>query len=343
MALYKRGNTWWVRFTTPRGERIRRSSGTDDREKAQEYHDRLKVQYWEVQKLGVRPEYYWEEAALKWLKETSHKASHDKDIIVLRWLDPYLRGRRLSEITRDLLIEIGEAKAKETSTSNANRYLAVVRAILRKACHEWEWLDRVPKVRMYPASKGRIAWITREQAEHLLSLLPPHHAAMARFGLATGLRQRNVCRLEWNQVDMERRVAWIHADQAKARRAIPVPLNAEAMQVLQSQQRQHERYVFVYKDRPVWQVNTKAWQKAVKEAGLAGFRWHDLRHTWASWHVQAGTPLNVLQEMGSWASAEMVRRYAHLSAEHLADYAERITPKRTNVAQPNKDEKRESA
>jgi integrase len=47
----------------------------------------------------------------------------------------------------------------------------------------------------------------------------------------------------------------------------------------------------------VWQVNTKSWRKAVK-AGLRDFRWHDLRHTWASWHVQAGTPLNVLQEMG---------------------------------------------
>jgi integrase len=111
-----------------------------------------------------------------------------------------------------------------------------------------------------------------------------------------------------------------------------VPLNAEAMQVLQDQQGQHDSYVFAYKGHPIWQVNTKAWQKAVKSAGLTGFRWHDLRHTWASWHVQAGTPLYVLQEMGSWASAEMVRRYAHLSAEHLAEHAERIVLKDTKLA-----------
>jgi len=54
------------------------------------------------------------------------------------------------------------------------------------------------------------------------------------------------------------------------------------------------------------------------------FRWHDLRHTWASWHVQAGTPLHVLQELGGWASPEMVQRYAHLSAAHLEDYANNI-------------------
>jgi site-specific recombinase XerD len=54
-----------------------------------------------------------------------------------------------------------------------------------------------------------------------------------------------------------------------------------------------------------------------RRAGIKGFRWHDLRHAWASWHVQAGTPLNVLQELGGWASYEMLLRYAHLSAEHL--------------------------
>jgi hypothetical protein len=54
------------------------------------------------------------------------------------------------------------------------------------------------------------------------------------------------------------------------------------------------------------------------------FRWHDLRHTWASWHVQAGTPLFALQEMGGWSSAEMVRRYAHLAADHLAPFAAKL-------------------
>ena len=58
-------------------------------------------------------------------------------------------------------------------------------------------------------------------------------------------------------------------------------------------------------------------KKAVKQAGLEDFREHDLRHTWASGHAQAGTPSNALQEMGGWESAEMVLRCAHLAAEHL--------------------------
>ena len=82
--------------------------------------------------------------------------------------------------------------------------------------------------------------------------------------------------------------------------------------------------VFSFRGKPITQVSTKAWYAALKRAGVTDFRWHDLRHTWASWHVQNGTPLFVLQELGGWESAEMVRRYAHLSAEHLAPYAERL-------------------
>jgi len=63
----------------------------------------------------------------------------------------------------------------------------------------------------------------------------------------------------------------------------------------------------------------------LKRAGINNFRWHDLRHTWASWHVQAGTPLHVLQELGGWESVEMVRRYAHLSTTHLAEYVDRMS------------------
>ncbi|MGE5625462.1 MAG: tyrosine-type recombinase/integrase, partial [Bacillota bacterium] len=98
----------------------------------------------------------------------------------------------------------------------------------------------------------------------------------------------------------------------------------------------HDQYVFTYEGQPVWQVNTKAWRMAVSKAGLKDFRWHDLRHTWASWHAQAGTPLNVLQEMGGWECAEMVRRYAHLGVNHLRDHAERIAKAvpGTNLAQP---------
>jgi integrase len=134
--------------------------------------------------------------------------------------------------------------------------------------------------------------------------------------------------LQWSQVDLARRCAWIHPDQAKARKAIAVPLTAAAVVVVRQQIGKHETHVFTYHGKPIKQVNTKAWRGALKRVGIADFRWHDLRHTWASWHVQSGTPLHVLQELGAWETAEMVRRYAHLSSEHLAQYVERFSPLR---------------
>jgi len=327
MSLYKRKDSpcWWIKLSV-NGHRIQRSTGTTDKQKAQEYHDKLKAQLWDETRLGIKPEYRWNEAVVRWLKETEHKVSQVDDKTHLRWLHPYLDGKKLTDINRETMETILEArKAGGASNCTVNRTLEVVRAILRKAVYEWEWLDKVPKVRMLPEPKRRIRWLTQEEAQRLISELPGHLAALVRFSLETGLRQRNVTYLEWSQVDIERRCAWIHPDQAKAKKAIPVPLSEAAVILLQEQQGINDKYVFTYHGEPVQQPNNWAWRKALKRAGIKDFRWHDLRHTWASWHVQNGTPLHVLQELGGWSCADMVRKYAHLSSEHLAAYAEMMS------------------
>lgn len=327
MSLFKRkdSSVYWIKITV-NGRTVQKSTGTPDKTKAQEFHDRLKAQLWEQTKLGAKRGYSWNEAVVRWLNETQQKASRKDDLGHLRWLDPFLAGKSLDEINRDCLDKLIQAKlAGEASHATVNRMLALVRAILRKAALEWEWLDKVPKIRLLPEASRRIRWITREEAGHLLRELPEHLQAMVRFSLETGLRQANVTGLQWSQIDLTRRCAWIHPDQAKARRAIAVPLSKAAVVIIREQLGKHTSYVFTYQGNPVTQVNTKAWRNALERAGIKNFRWHDLRHTWASWHVQAGTPLHVLQELGGWESVEMVRRYAHLSSEHLTEYVDRLS------------------
>jgi integrase len=321
MSLFKRGRTWWIDFTTASGERVRCSARTEDRAQAQELHDKLKADAWRVQNLGEKPKRTWDEAALRWLSETEHKRSHHLDVLKVAWLQEHFRGRYLSELTRDLIAQVADIKRKETSATSANRVLALVRSILRRAALEWEWIDKIPRIRLYPEPKRRVRWITPEQVHTLLAELPLHLVDMVRFSLATGLRQKNVTHLEWSQVDLSRGVAWIYADQAKGKRDIHVTLNATAQEVLVRQVGKHPTRVFTYRGRPVNQVNTKAWHRALKRAGIENFRWHDLRHTWASWLTQQGVPLNVIQEMGAWESTEMVRRYAHLAPEQFSRHA----------------------
>lgn len=325
MSIYRRGAVWWVRFIGPNGEPVRKSSGTDDKRAAQEFHDRLKAEAWRSRTLGDNPKYTWDDAVVQWFKEKGHKSSIERDKTILRWVDKFLRGLRLDLIDRTLLFKILEAKQSEASKATANRHMALIRAILRRACEVWEWIERVPKAPMYQVESRRVRWATPEEVDRVLAELPEHHRAMMRFSLATGIRQRNVCRLEWSQVDMTSQCAWIHPDQTKNKAALAVPLNGDALAVLQQQQGQHPQYVFTYRGEPVWQVGTKAWRKALQRADVQDFRWHDLRHTWASRHAQSGTPLHVLQELGGWKSVEMVRRYAHLSTAHLLGHAQRIS------------------
>jgi integrase len=321
MSLCKRGKTWWISFTTPSGERIRCSAATEDKTQAQEFHDKLKAESWRVARLGDKPKRTWDEAAYKWLMETQHKKSHHEDVAKINWLQQFFRGKYLDELTRDVIAKIGELKLQQSSPATANRLLALIRAILRRSALDWEWIDKPPVIKLYREAKRRVRYLSAEQAGLLIQELPEHLADIVRFSLATGLRRSNVTKLEWSQVDMQRNVAWIHGDQAKAGKPIHVTLNATAIAVLTKQIGKHPKSVFSYKGKPIIQVNTKAWYKALKRAGIEDFRWHDLRHTWASWLTQNGVPLNVIQEMGAWESAEMVRRYAHLAPEQFAQHA----------------------
>jgi integrase len=323
MSIYKRKETWWIQFTTPDGRRVQQTAGTQIKQEAQELHDRLKAETWRVKNLGNKPRHTWQEAVIKWLSESSHKKSIETDRFKLRWLDQHLNNINLDEITKAKIDEIKVAKKREgVSNSTVNRTLELLRSILNRARQEWEWLDSTPSMRMLPEQSTRIRWLTHEESVRLINELPEHLKAMARFTLATGLRESNVTGLQWSQLDMQRRCAWVHADQAKGKKAIAVPLNEVALEVIQQQIGKHYTHVFTYEGSPVTRANNHAWRKALVRAGIKDFRWHDLRHTWASWHVQNGTPLHVLKELGGWADLTMVLRYAHLSSKHLEEYAE---------------------
>lgn len=267
----------------------------------------------------------WDDAVQRWLVEKSDKASIHSDACIIRWLDRYLSGLPLVDITRAVVDSVIHKKiASGVANGTVNRMLALLRSILRRASIDWEWLGPIPKVRLLREASRRIRYLTQEQAERLLRELPAHLAEMAAFSLATGLRKANVTGLQWSQVDLVRGMAWIHPDQSKTRKAIAVAFNDDALRVVTLQVGKHPTHVFSFKGERVLQVSTAAWYKALKRAAIEDFRWHDLRHTWASWHVQNGTPLHALQELGGWESESMVRRYAHLSASHLAVYAARL-------------------
>jgi len=256
----------------------------------------------------------------------NHKRSHQHDICQLKWLQPRLEQYKLDEINKSVLEGLAlEKEAAQCSGATINRMFNLIGAILNRAVKHWEWLDHLPII---PRRRGcdikRERWITELEAARLLKELPPHLRAMAKFTLATGLRASNVRNLKWTQIDLKSRHVSIPAAESKNNRSFGVPLNQNAIDVIREQLGKHDVYVFTYQGAHILKCSTRAWKNALKRAGIVNFRWHDLRHTWASWHVIKGTSLYELKELGNWRSFEMVTRYAHLNSARLKEAADRL-------------------
>jgi integrase len=331
MSLYKQkgSSRWWYKFQF-KGREVRESSGTGDRETAEQVEAKRKRELFEQDRLGVKPTKLWDDAVISYLETLPEGRNKEQTKAELRWSLQFLRGKPLPSIDLEALQALQRAKSasiakrtgKPAAPGTINRVLGVIMSVLHHAASA-EWIAAVPKLPKVPDRKKVIRFITREQARALLLELRLHQRAMVIFALETGWRRSNVTQLRWDQVDLERRIAWVNPDQAKEGEAIPAPLSDVTVALLRQFVGNGSPYVFLYRGKPVKQTATRAWRAALKRAGIENFRWHDLRHTWASWHRQDGTPTAVLKELGGWKDDRMPGRYAHLGADHLAEYVQR--------------------
>jgi len=275
MSLTQRNGNWWIDIRTPGGTRIRRSAGTASHRAAQEYHDRLKADLWRQAKLGDTPQYTFEQAAVRFLREyEGHKsyATHARHIAYWR---SHLAGRIISSLTtndiRDALpthvVRKHQANSK-TTPATRNRYLSTLRRMLN-LCREWGWIIAVPILRPEQEPKVRIRWITRDHALRLLDALARDWMRdITAFALATGLRAGEILNLQWENVDLPRNMAWVTADKTKSGRARGVPLNPEAAQIIRRRTGSHPQFVFTSNGTPKKQVNAKMFTKACQSAGI---------------------------------------------------------------------------
>lgn len=325
-GLYRRPDSgcWWIATTLPNGQRIRQSTGTEHKEEAEAFYAKLKLEAYRAQHFGIKPERTWCEAVVRYLAAKSHLRSIDDVRRICRMLDPYLGQFMLHHINGDVVWSIIEGETRKgNKPATINRYLALIRGLLHMARDEWQWIDHIPKIRMLPGEVERDRWLTREEADRLISVCPPHLAALVKFALATGCRAKEITGLEWDRVDLARRTAWLNHTKNGTPRG--VPLNRDAIEVLQGEEGKHPQFCFTYRGQPIrWQISNTAWLEALDKAGITDFRFHDLRHTWASWHRQVGTSCDELKDLGGWKSRQMVDRYAKFATDNMTKAAARI-------------------
>lgn len=344
------------------GREVRRSADTADRGAAERLEAELRSDIWRQIKLGEK-RYTWDDAVARLRaehEENPHRwRAFERTERILQHLQ-MLSGNLLTEVAdTDNLVRVRKLlrgrvfQGKQIAMSTVNREMAELGKILNLAAEEWKMLDSaVPKMPLYRLEKIEPIWGTREQIVALLAALPEHSRDMAIFACATGMRRGEVAKMQWAHVDERRATCYVPASGAKNREARVVPLNSDALAVLAKWRKPrgkvdvfgpHPMHVFYFRRRaPIRQVTTAAWRAAAAAAGLpAGFSFHKVRHTWASWQVQSGTPLKIVMEMGGWNSYQMVLRYAHLAPGHLAQYADRTLlqdPSAQIVAQSEEDD-----
>ncbi len=210
-GLYRRKDSpyWWIDVVLPDGRRVCKSTRLAILKDAEEYLIRLKADAVEAARTGIPAEHNWQQAVLRYLEDNAEKRSLRDDKDHLAKLDPYLRGYRLKDINMNVLRPFIQDRKKVDGVKNAtvNRALEIVRRILFLARDEWEWITRIPKIRMLKEPKRRVRFLKAEEADRLLEELPGHLVPVVRFALATGCRMREILQMEWDRVDFDRRVA----------------------------------------------------------------------------------------------------------------------------------------
>jgi len=349
MAIHKRGKVWWYRFSV-NGRVYRGSCRTDDERLAREYHDRIKADAWRLRYLRDTVRRTWTETLDRWLHEHRHKKTHTDDIAYGNWWSGRFEQHRvvfLPQVTPDVVktirdLEISRPRqrnGKPIAPATVNRKIALLRAVINSAAREYQWLDVAPLFRCLPEKNERVRFITPPEINRLLQALAEPYRSMAMLAVATGLRLGNIKRLTWEQIDFARRQMTFPESVMKNGLPLSIPINDTALNALKPWVGKSKEWVFIRQDNnPVKEIPSKMWKQALIKAGLTNLKWHDLRHTWASLMRQAGEGLDKIQELGAWADARMVRRYAHLSVRHLSDAASTmdrvlVPSQQENVAQ----------
>lgn len=327
MGIYLRGKVWWVSYVY-RGKRYRESTETDNRKLAQRYYDKIKGEIAEGRLFRKLPgekktfremmEKYLDEYASKKVSAKSFQGYAKKPIL-------YLGDYLLSEITPRIINEFKVRRLSEgVKPATVNRELATMKKAFNLAVKEWEWVMENPvlRVSMEREENQRDRWLTFEEEERLLKVCPDWLQELVVFALNTGMRLGEILSLEWKGVDLFRKTITIFKSKNKELRTIPI--NGIVFEILKnkSKVKSIKTNLVFYTSSHTMYLKTSvdhAFKKALRKAGIEDFRWHDLRHTFATRLIQAGTDFYKVQRLLGHKTPAMTQRYAHHYPESLRD------------------------
>jgi integrase len=351
MGLYRRGQVWWMSFSY-RGKFVRKSTETTDRKLAKRIYDKVKGEIAEGKWFEKLPgeEKTCKEMIEKYLAEYSFRNKAPKSYLRDRSLASHLmdhfKDLTLTEITPRLVAEYKTRRREDgAAPKTINNELGLMGHAYNLAIREWEWCkdNPVSKVSKEKVNNLIERWLTYEEEAELKASSPKWLREIIAFAVNTGLRQGEIIDLTWPRVDLFRKTITIL--EQKNRGKDTLPLNEESLEVLKERAKiRHIQTNHVFYNKIGRRINARNLQRAfcsaTKKVGLASFRFHDLRHTFATRLIQAGVDIYTVQKLGRWRNISMVMRYAHHYPESLRSGIEALDKMRKNsitiLSQSNK-------
>lgn len=329
MGLVKRNHVWWMSFMY-QGRQVRRTTGTTDKRLAESILCKVKVQIAEGQFFETREEQErtFGEMMDRYLKERAvlkAPKSHQRDCQALNHLLPVFGEMVLAEITPKLLAGYkAQRRTEKAAPATINKELQLVRHAFNVAMREWEWCRENPmhRVSMEPVHNEVDRWLTPKEEEGLMAASSPWLREIMTFALNTGMRQGEILNLQWQDVDFTRGTLMVMKSKNGTRRTIP--LNSTVYELLAAKQAATGAScgpVFKTPLGNALQVRflVREFCEARDRAGIPDFRFHDMRHTFATRLVQRGIDLYKVQRLLGHKTGTMTQRYAHHSPESLRD------------------------
>ncbi len=260
-------------------------------------------------------------------EQSSKKSSAERDKSSLTHLRPFFGDYLLRDITPSLINEYKTKRnAEEASPCTINRELSLMKHAFNIALKEWEWVNQNPvlRVSMEKEPPSRDRWLTFEEEKRLLAFSSPWLQEIIVFAVETGCRREEMLSLDWRSVDLLKRTAVIFGKKTGDRRT--VPLTQKAFEVLEARARVRSKLrsinqdlVFTHPEAQRVNINTlrKVFNAALRRAKIEGFRFHDLRHTFASRLAQSGVDPYAIQRLMGHKTFTTTQRYAHHYSESL--------------------------
>lgn len=252
----------------------------------------------------------------------------------LMWWRAELGPWLLADVNRALMVDMRDrVRLKEKpdgtriSPGTVNRYLGALSHVFNTACREWGWIESNPMTGLSRPRepRGRVRFLEEDELERLLDACAessdPNLYPLVELALCTGMRQGELLGLRWRDVDLSRGRAVAEDTKNGERRGVPlVPRAVGLLQDLHARRVERTRYVLPGPrtgEKAVF--NYRAWDRAREVAEIEDFRFHDLRHTAASYLAMQGASLLQIAEVLGHKTHVMVKRYAHLSEGHTRE------------------------